>query len=254
MSSHEKQLQKTFDRRAKGFERAPVQSDPRLLDALVKAAGLPARSHVLDTGCGPGLVGEALLQAGHRVLGVDLSEEMICLARLRCAAYGDRARFEQRSLFDPSLAGPFDAAISRFVMHHTPDPAAFLHRQFELLLPGGVLVMCEQTTDPNPAAARWHQDLEKARDHPHTRNPSSGELVDLFASVGLTELRLEETPFVLDFDEWFDRGVPTEPKEVIRQRLLAGPACRGFRATAQAGTAVRIDGWLAMVRGVKPAG
>src|SRR5436305_14392155 len=122
---HERELAAAFDRKAAEFERAPVQSDPAALRRLVRAADLPAGSQVLDAGCGPGLVAEAFLEAGHRVVGVDLSGEMVERARRRCARFGDRARFEQRSLFDPGLAGPFDAAVSRYVVHHTPAPPAF---------------------------------------------------------------------------------------------------------------------------------
>src|SRR5438309_11550008 len=105
MAEHERNLAAAFDGQAGAFERAPVQADPAALARLAAAAGLPPDARVLDAGCGPGLVSEVFLRAGHRVVGVDLSAEMVRRARQRCAAYGDRARFEQRSLFDPALGG-----------------------------------------------------------------------------------------------------------------------------------------------------
>lgn len=207
---------------------------------------------MLDAGCGPGLVAEALLRAGYRVAGIDLSAEMIARARQRCASFGDRAGFEQKSLFDPSLAGPFDGAISRFVLHHTPDPGAFLRRQAELLRPGGVLALCDHTTDPDPARAGWHQRIEVARDRTHTRNPTPGEMIDLLAAAGLTDLRLFEEPLVLDFDEWFDRGTPAEDKATVRESLLSGTSARGFQPFLQKDGRVRIEGWIAIARGIKP--
>ncbi len=253
MSDHDRALAAAFDNRAAQFERAPVQSNPRTLARLIHVADLPAGGRVLDAGCGPGLVGEALLRAGYRVVGVDLSAEMIARARQRCASFAECAVFEQKSLFDPSLAGPFDGVISRFVLHHTPDPAAFIRRQVELLRPGGVLAACDHTTDPDTARAAWHQRIECGRDHTHTRNPTPGEMVDLLAAAGLTELRLIEEPLVLDFDEWFDRGTPAEDKAAVRAWLLSGSSARGFHPTPQGENRVRIDGWLAIVRGVKPA-
>jgi SAM-dependent methyltransferase len=251
MSDHDDALASAFDGQAARFERAPVQSDPRGLERLIRAADLPPASLVLDAGCGPGLVSAALLDAGHRVVGVDLSAEMIARARSRCAPHGDRARFERISLHDPELTGPFDATISRYVLHHVTDPTAFLRRQVDLLRPGGVVVVSDHTTDPDFGRAELHQEFERARDSTHTRNLSPGALVDLLAREGLDAIRLLEVEFSLDFDEWFDRGTPAEPKEAVRGRLLAAPAMRGYSPRALADGAVRIDCWQAIVRGVK---
>jgi SAM-dependent methyltransferase len=251
MSEHERTLAAAFDRAAAQFERAPVQTDPDKLAWLIGAAGFPAGGRILDAGCGPGLVAEALLQAGYRVMGVDLSAEMIARARKRCARYGERVCFEQMSLFDSALAGPFDGAISRFVLHHTPDQPAFIRRQAELLRPGGVLAACDHTTDPDIARRDWHQRIECARDPTHTRNPTPGEMVELLVAAGFVQLRFLEEPLVLDFDEWFDRGTPTEDKATVRRWLLSGSSARGYHPRILENGRVRIEGWLGIVRGVK---
>jgi SAM-dependent methyltransferase len=252
MAVRDEELAEAFDRQAERFEKAPVQTDPAALGRLVGFAELPPRSLVLDAGCGPGLVSAAFLAAGHGVVGVDLSAEMVARARRRCAEFGARARFEQLSLFDPAFGGPFDAAVSRYVLHHTPDPGAFVRRQAELLRTGGVVVLCDHTTDPDAALASHHHSLEGARDRTHARNATSGELVDLFGTAGLGEVRLVEEPFTLDFDEWFDRGTPVEDREVVRRRLLAGPVVRGFRAEVLPSGAVQVHCWRVLVRGSKP--
>jgi SAM-dependent methyltransferase len=179
---------------------------------------------------------------------------MIARARRRCDGFGDRARFERISVADPSLRGPFDAAVSRYVLHHVGDPAAFLARQVELLRPGGVLVLSDHTTDPDAARAALHEELERGRDTTHTRNLTAGALVDLLGAAGLVEVRMVEERFSLDFDEWFDRGTPSRSKSEVRARLLAGPSIRGFRPTVLNGGAVRIDCFRAIVRGTKPIG
>jgi SAM-dependent methyltransferase len=95
MDRHDQELEQAFDRQAAQFENAPVQTDPSALSRLVAFAAFPAGARVLDAGCGPGLVAEALLAAGLRVHGVDLSAEMVRRARQRCAPFRDRASFEQ---------------------------------------------------------------------------------------------------------------------------------------------------------------
>jgi 2-polyprenyl-3-methyl-5-hydroxy-6-metoxy-1,4-benzoquinol methylase len=253
MLDHDQQLAEGFDRQASKFERAPVQSDPAAIARLVREANFPPGGHVLDAGCGPGLVSSGLLDAGLHVIGVDLSTEMIERASRRCAAHGARARFFRGSVYDPVLNqfAPFDGALSRFVVHHVVDPHAFLARQAALVRHGGVIVVCDHITDPNPAVADHHGALEVSRDRTHTRNLTAGELVDLFARAGLADISLIEEQFVLDFDEWFDRGTPGDTKESVRNKLLTGPVVRSFRPSLQDDGSIRIDCVRAIVRGVK---
>lgn len=253
-TAHDRRLADAFDGQAARFERAPVQSDPAALARLVRTAAFPEGARILDAGCGPGLVSAAFLEAGYRVEGVDLSAEMIDRARTRCAFAGDRARFRRISIFDAEIEAdaPFDGAVSRYVIHHMLDPEKFLARQVKLLRPGGVLVACDHITSPSAEAAELHRVMEVGRDRTHTTNLSSGRLVDLFAEVGLIDVNLLEESFTLDFDEWFDRGTPTEDKAAFRRRLLAGVDVRGFSAKLLDDESIRIHCVRAIVRGVKP--
>ena len=85
-------------------------------DALVGLLDLAPGERVLDLGCGPGRHALALARRGMRVVGVDISETFIHLARTAAAAEGLDATFvlaDARELdaTDPKLSG-FDAAIS----------------------------------------------------------------------------------------------------------------------------------------------
>src|SRR5262245_37338309 len=106
MDGRERDLAEAFDGQAARFERAPVQTDPAALARMGEFAALPSDSRVPGAGCGPGLVAEAFLAAGHRVYGVDLAGEMVRRARERCARFGDRGRFDQGSLFQLEAEGP----------------------------------------------------------------------------------------------------------------------------------------------------
>jgi SAM-dependent methyltransferase len=252
MDPHDEALSKAFDGQAASFERSPVQTDAAALARLVAFADLPPGGHVLDAGCGPGIVAEAFLSAGHRVAGVDLSAEMVARARARCARFGGRASFARQRLDDLAREPVFDAAVSRLVLHHVVDPTAFLAAQAARVRPGGAVVASDHVADPDPSRARWHAGVELARDATHVRNLTGGEVLDAFARAGLVRLRLVEEALDLDFDEWFDRGTPAAPKEEVRRRLLAGRA-RGFEPAPRADGGITIRAVRALVRGERPA-
>ena len=112
---------------------------------LRAAYGISPGDRVLDIGCGAGLTTRdaARAAAPGEVLGVDVSERMLELARQRTAAEGlDNVRYElgdaQVHRFDP--AG-FDVAISRFGTMFFSDPGAAFANLAAALRPEGRLVL-----------------------------------------------------------------------------------------------------------------
>jgi SAM-dependent methyltransferase len=76
---------------------------------LVAALGLEPGMRVLDVGCGPGRHAVALAERGLEVLGVDISERFVELARAAAPPGATFLRADARAL---SFDGEFDAAIS----------------------------------------------------------------------------------------------------------------------------------------------
>ena len=85
-------------------------------EALAVAAPLPAHSRILDVGCGNGVpITKALVNAGHRVVGLDSSSGM--LARFRVNLPGTLiVRGDARQC--PFVDDSFDAAISWGMIFH----------------------------------------------------------------------------------------------------------------------------------------
>lgn len=76
---------------------------------LVEELGLEAGMRVLDVGCGPGRHAHHLASLGIEVVGVDISERFVALARAGAPSNATFVRADARALvFD----GEFDAAIS----------------------------------------------------------------------------------------------------------------------------------------------
>jgi ubiquinone/menaquinone biosynthesis C-methylase UbiE len=104
--------------------------------ALAVADTLPAHSRILDVGCGNGVpITEALVNAGHRVVGLDSSSGMLALFRLNLPNT-PVVRADARQC--PFAAGEFDAAISWGMMFHLTrlDQPAVLESVSRVLKPG----------------------------------------------------------------------------------------------------------------------
>ena len=110
---------------------------------------LPAgseRPRILDAGCGTGVSTDYLchLNPGAEVLGIDISEGALAVARERlqrsgAAAQVSQLRQEQRSLLDLESEGPFDYINSVGVLHHLDQPESGLRSLAGRLAPDGVL-------------------------------------------------------------------------------------------------------------------
>ena len=122
------------------------------------AARQPLRgARVLDVGCGGGLLSEAMAREGARVLGLDLSPELIDIAklhRLESTQGGAILDLEYRVQAVEALAdaepASFDAITCMEMLEHVPEPGSILEACARLLKPGGRLFV--STINRTPAA------------------------------------------------------------------------------------------------------
>src|SRR4051812_11667757 len=83
--------------------RPKAVSDYTELPAVISLAGDVKGKRVLDVGCGPGRHSKRLLEKGAHVTGIDISDEMVAIAKAFCEGRGKffQADFEQAE-FKPS--------------------------------------------------------------------------------------------------------------------------------------------------------
>lgn len=127
------------------FEAFESFSRPLSLE-LARCAGVKPGDSVLDVGCGNGepslTVARIVGPTGH-VLGIDLAEPMVEIARRRAAQAG-LANAEFRALNAADLHGfrAFDAAVSRFVLMLAPEPIEAARAVCAVLRPGAHFAAC----------------------------------------------------------------------------------------------------------------
>lgn len=131
---------------------------------------------VLDAGCGTGYKSLVLAEAnpGATIVGVDLSEESVKLARERLKYHGyENAHFHTLTIEQlPSLGLEFDYINCDEVLYLLPDPVAGLKAMKSVLKPDGII------------RANFHSRLQRAIYH---------QAQEFFSLVGLMEQSSIET-------------------------------------------------------------
>jgi ubiquinone/menaquinone biosynthesis C-methylase UbiE len=127
-----------FDRHARAYDRRYDQrlrqrllwpALPRLRERAVALVRERPGARVLDVGCGSGRVAEAVLEAGAGdYVGIDVSTEMLTLARRRLDRLDGRVTLVGGAFGDVPLAGRFDVVLALGLFDYVPDPATALQR------------------------------------------------------------------------------------------------------------------------------
>jgi SAM-dependent methyltransferase len=112
------------------------------LDFLVAELGLTRRSRVFDQCCGFGSIGLPLAQRGYRVVGVDLCEKYIRMARQKAATLKlTRADFHVGDAFSFAATPPCDAGFNWYTSfgysENDDENAKMIERAYASIKPGG---------------------------------------------------------------------------------------------------------------------
>jgi ubiquinone/menaquinone biosynthesis C-methylase UbiE len=191
---------------------AASESLVRMMDAQTRAIwpqelpfieryALPEAPRILDAGCGTGEVTSRLADRfpTAQVLGVDIIESSLQLARLRHSALAPRLSFEQRSIFTLDLPShSFDLTICRHVTHTIPHVDLVMRELARVTRPGGYLhVVAEdygmihfEQRSPD-LQAFWHVVADRFTSAARTDMYSGRHLFGLMSEMALEDIRID---------------------------------------------------------------
>lgn len=112
----------------------------------VEDAGVEAGDRVLDAACGSGNAAIRAAQAGGRVVGADLTPDLLDAARSNAEAAGVEVEWVEADCESlPFGDASFDVVLSTFGCMFAPDQARTARELARVLAPGGRLVVCSWT-------------------------------------------------------------------------------------------------------------
>ncbi|MDO1559736.1 metalloregulator ArsR/SmtB family transcription factor [Brevundimonas sp. 2R-24] len=148
--------------------------------AVERAAGPGPFERLVDLGTGSGRMLTLLGKRAKVSIGLDLSQQMLNVARSRVAEQGlPNVELRHGDIFGTRLpGGTADLVVAHQVLHYLSDPAAAVQEAARLLMPGGRLLIVDFAP----------HDLERLRtEHQHRRLGIAAEEMNVWLEqAGLT--------------------------------------------------------------------
>ena len=189
--AHQSLIRDQVTRQATPFSTAALIADAGALEMIVAAAQAGPDDAVLDVACGGGIVVCAFAPRVRHATGIDMTLAMLDRARLLATEKsianvtwneGDVTRL-------PYPNAAFTIVVTRFAVHHFPNPQAVFGEMVRVCAPGGRVVVVDTYASPDPVKAAEFNRLEKLRDPSHARCLALAELENMFRAAGLAEPR-----------------------------------------------------------------
>ncbi|MCB0997666.1 MAG: methyltransferase domain-containing protein [Acidimicrobiales bacterium] len=198
------------------YKPSPHSSHGRVLQFMQSRA--PMR--VLDVGCGPGWLAEALMAQGHHVTGVDLAEDPGARDRMHHFVQADL----ERGLPD-EVGGDFDVVLAADVIEHVRTPQQLLQQMADRLKPGGTVI----ASVPNishwyprgrTALGLFDYDQRGILDATHVRFFTRRSFVRLARQAGLQPIDRRHTGLPFDALKLRTEGGPGKLAALVDRALV----------------------------------
>jgi 2-polyprenyl-3-methyl-5-hydroxy-6-metoxy-1,4-benzoquinol methylase len=177
---------------------------------IAQSASLSPGKYILEIGCGTGVFTQMFAQTGVKIIAVDISSDLLELARAKNIRQ-DQVQFLESRFEDCVAIGPFDAIIGSSVLHHL-DIKPALAIIYRLLKPNGVISFAEPNMLNPQIAVQKNIGWIKKRmgDSPDETAFSRWQMQRLLSASGFTDIQIN--PF-----DWLHPSTPAKLIAIIEK-------------------------------------
>ncbi|MGB1272505.1 MAG: bifunctional 2-polyprenyl-6-hydroxyphenol methylase/3-demethylubiquinol 3-O-methyltransferase UbiG [Endozoicomonas sp.] len=174
--------------------------NPLRLNYIAERVGLAGKK-VVDIGCGGGILSESMARRGADVMGIDMGEAPLSVARLHSMETGVEVNYRQITAEElaEEMSGEFDVVTCLEMLEHVPDPASVIKACARLLKPGGQVFFATINRNPKSflfaiVGAEYLLKLLPKGTHEHSKFIKPSELgrdmraadLDVLDMIGMT--------------------------------------------------------------------
>lgn len=191
--------QKQFGLRSKNWHQSATWiAHEELLAEHANHLDLPGKPTLLDVCCGSGVVGAAFGDKVGEKIGLDITPEMLALARTRLD------RVVQGNVYHlPFQDASVELVVNREVLHLLPAPELPVAEIFRVLQPGGQFIV-GQILPYGPEDAAWMYRVFKKKQPLVCNMFQEEDFRELLAGAGFVDLQMSEYRLWESIDLWID--------------------------------------------------
>jgi SAM-dependent methyltransferase len=213
-----------WNERARLYDDYTAQLTSHAIGPLLDAAKVRSGVRMLDVCCGPGTASAAAVGRGATVMGVDLSEEMVAVAKSK--GIGAEFRVGDAEAL-PFTDQSFDCVVCNFGILHLPEPERGFAEAARVLVRGGRYAFATWRgpdvsaffrTIMGAVTAHGSMDVGLPPAPPPFRFADPGEAGRVMEGAGLSDIRFVEVPITLECPA--DAAVDWIRRATVRMTLL----------------------------------
>ncbi len=221
---HDDIVRQAFTQQAETYATNPAISNRQPIADLINAVKPKPKDHVLEVATGPGYIALAFAEAVAEVIGVDLTDAPLAIAKKLCQQAGvTNARFEKadgKKL--PFSSASFEIVVCRLAFHHFETPFQVLQEMVRVCKAGGIIAVEDMIASEQSQRRKYYNHVEQLRDSSHYEALPLSSLLTKFAENGL-EVEQVNTYYVPQIVEnWLRNGfTPPDKANLVRSLLIS---------------------------------
>ncbi|MGD9891368.1 MAG: class I SAM-dependent methyltransferase [Dehalococcoidia bacterium] len=220
-TQHDEVVRREFTRQAADYAAATAISDGGRIGRLIETVRPSSDARVLEIATGPGYVAMGFAAVCREVVGVDVTDAMLAIARQTAADRGlTNIRFEAGNAAALTFEdGALDVVVCRYAFHHFEQPQQVLAEMVRVCRTGGTVAVEDAIVSEHPERAGYQNRFENLCDPSHTRALPLTALIGCFAAGGLEVERVTTSHLTLAVEQWM-AVAKTPPDRAVEVRQL----------------------------------
>jgi ubiquinone/menaquinone biosynthesis C-methylase UbiE len=204
--AHNANIVEQFSKQAIPFTKMPGHLDA--IEMLMEMADLRREDTVLDIACGPGLVLCEFAKIATEATGIDITENMLTLAKKRQANLKlNNMKWDLGNVTElPYPSNSFSLVITRYSFHHFQEPGKALTEMVRVCKPGGRILVADVILPKEKV--KHYDEVETLRDDSHAGALTFEAIEDLLSIHNLKNLKQASYKLHMELDKQIAASFP----------------------------------------------